>query len=47
LLQKNQELLALYRAHQPFHEVASPNQAEPSAVNHSSDTIEKFIPTAP
>ena len=47
LLKRNQELLALYRAHQPYHEVASTNQAESSAVNPSSNDAEKFVPAAP
>jgi hypothetical protein len=29
LLKKNQELLELYRRHQPYHETASPATAEP------------------
>ena len=34
LLQKNRELLALYRAHRPYHGATSPNQREPAADNH-------------
>jgi Tfp pilus assembly protein PilF len=33
LLQKNQELLELYRQHQPYHEAANPDQTGPAAVN--------------
>jgi tetratricopeptide (TPR) repeat protein len=47
LLQKNQELLQLYRAHQPYHEMASPNPTEPSATNPLSGNIEKLVPGAP
>ncbi|MGA3284481.1 MAG: fused MFS/spermidine synthase [Verrucomicrobiota bacterium] len=32
LLQKNQELLELYRAHRPYDEAGSPNQTKPSAI---------------
>jgi tetratricopeptide (TPR) repeat protein len=32
LLQKNQELLVLYRAHRPFHEFTSPAQTEPATL---------------
>jgi tetratricopeptide (TPR) repeat protein len=42
LLQKNQELLARYRNHQPYHEVASPDPAEPSVVD-----AEKTVPAKP
>jgi Flp pilus assembly protein TadD len=48
LLQINQELLQLYHAHQPHHEVASPDQTEPSAVAHpASGVTEKLVPAAP
>jgi hypothetical protein len=47
LVQKNQELRVLYRAHKRYHEVASPNQAESSAVNPPSTDAEKFVPTGP
>jgi len=47
LLKKNQELLALYRAHKPYHEMMSPGQAEPSAVNPPSNDAEKLVPAAP
>ena len=48
LLKRNQELLALYLKHQPYHEVASPDQAEPSAVAHpASGGTEKLVPAVP
>jgi tetratricopeptide (TPR) repeat protein len=47
LLKKNQELLALYRAHKPYHEVASTNQAEPPAVNPPATDAGKPVPAAP
>ncbi len=47
LLKKNQELLALYRAHKPYHEVASTNQAEPPAINPPANDAEKPAPAAP
>ncbi|MGD0208597.1 MAG: tetratricopeptide repeat protein [Verrucomicrobiota bacterium] len=48
LMQKNQELLVLYRAHRPYHEAASPDQAEPSAAAHpASGGTEKLVPAAP
>jgi len=34
LVERNQQLLALYRAHQPYHEVASPGQTEESRTNN-------------
>jgi tetratricopeptide (TPR) repeat protein len=47
LLKKNQDLLALYRVHQPYHEVASTNQAEPPAVNPPANDAQKPAPAAP
>ncbi len=47
LLKKNQELLALYRAHKPYHEVASTNQAEPPAINPPATDAQKPAPAAP
>jgi tetratricopeptide (TPR) repeat protein len=47
LVQKNQELLMLYRAHRPYHELASPNPAEPAATNSPSGNTEKLVPAAP
>jgi tetratricopeptide (TPR) repeat protein len=47
LLKRNQELLALYRAHQPYREAASPDQAEPAAANDSSGDAEKPVRTVP
>jgi hypothetical protein len=47
LLQKNQELLQLYRAHKPYHEPASPNPTEPSVTNPPSGNTEKLVPGAP
>ena len=44
LLKRNQELLALYRTHQPYHEAASPNQAEPAAANDSSFFLPGILP---
>jgi tetratricopeptide (TPR) repeat protein len=38
LLQKNQELLELYRAHRPYHELTKPNPSEPSTTSRPSDT---------
>jgi hypothetical protein len=35
LLKRNQELLALYRAHRSYHEVAATNQPEPSVIDLS------------
>jgi tetratricopeptide (TPR) repeat protein len=35
LLQKNQELLSMYRAHRSYHEVAATNQPEPSVLDLS------------
>jgi Flp pilus assembly protein TadD len=48
LLKRNQELLALYLKHQPYHEVAGPDQTVPSAVAHPvSGGTEKLVPAAP
>jgi tetratricopeptide (TPR) repeat protein len=47
LLKRNQELLVLYRAHRPYHEVASPDQAEPPAARPVSGDAEKLVPAAP
>jgi tetratricopeptide (TPR) repeat protein len=47
LVKKNQELLVLYRAHKPYHEIMNPGQAEPSAVNPASGDTEKLVPAAP
>ncbi|HTY86673.1 MAG TPA: fused MFS/spermidine synthase [Candidatus Acidoferrum sp.] len=48
LVQKNQELLELYRAHKPFHELTSPPPAETSAtVAPASGSTEKLVPPAP
>ena len=47
LLKINQKLLVLYRAHKPYHEMMSPGQAEPSAVNPPSNDAEKLVPAAP
>jgi len=44
LLRRNQELLVLYRAHKPYHEITGSNQPEPSAVNHASSDAEKLVP---
>jgi hypothetical protein len=47
-LKRNQELLALYLKHQPYHEVAGPDQTVPSAVAHPvSGGTEKLVPAAP
>jgi tetratricopeptide (TPR) repeat protein len=46
LVQKNQELLLLYRAHRPFHESTSPSQTEPPTNNPSSTNVEKLVPAA-
>ncbi len=46
LVQKNQELLKLYRAHKPFHELPSPKPAETSAATPAPDNTEKLVPTA-
>jgi hypothetical protein len=47
LLQKNQELLLLYQKHQPYHAVASPDQAEPPAARPAPGDAEKLVPGAP
>jgi tetratricopeptide (TPR) repeat protein len=47
LLQKNRELLELYRAHRPYHEAAGPGQPESSAVNPSSGNPEQLVPAVP
>jgi tetratricopeptide (TPR) repeat protein len=47
LLQRNQELLLLYQKHQPYHAVASPDQAVPPAANPASGDAEKLVPGAP
>jgi hypothetical protein len=47
LLQKNQELLLLYRAHRPYHDSASPKPAEPSTAAPASGGAEKLVPAAP
>ncbi|HEY5041456.1 MAG TPA: tetratricopeptide repeat protein, partial [Verrucomicrobiae bacterium] len=39
LLQKNQELLELYRQHQPCREAASPGQLEPPSTNQPSEIL--------
>jgi Tfp pilus assembly protein PilF len=44
LLRRNQELLVLYRAHKPYHEITGSNQPEPSAVNPASSDAEKLVP---
>ncbi len=46
LLIRNQELLALYRKHQPYHEVAATNQSDP-AVLDLADSPGKPVPTGP
>jgi tetratricopeptide (TPR) repeat protein len=47
LLQRNQELLLLYRKHQPYHEPASPDPAEPPANHAASGNAEKLVPATP
>ena len=47
LLQKDRERLALYRKHQPYHEAASSDQAEPSTAAPPSGGTEKLVPAAP
>jgi tetratricopeptide (TPR) repeat protein len=47
LLKRNQEMLELYRIHQPYYEAAGPNQAEPSAAAPASSGVEKLVPAAP
>ena len=47
LLEKNQELLEMYRNHEPYRDVASPNQAEPSTDGHSSDNLQTPVSHAP
>jgi len=47
LLKRNQELLVLYRAHKPYHEITGSNQPEPSATNPASGDAEKLVPGAP
>jgi hypothetical protein len=39
LLKRNQELLELYRRHQPYRDVANPEPPEASAANGSPDSI--------
>jgi Tfp pilus assembly protein PilF len=47
LLKRNQELLALYRTHQPYREVASPSQVGPSTIAPAPGDTEKPAPTVP
>jgi tetratricopeptide (TPR) repeat protein len=47
LLKRNQELLVLYRAHRPYHEVTSPDQAELPAAGPVSGDAEKPVPNVP
>ena len=47
LLQKNQELLVLYRAHRPYHESTGPKPAGASTAAPASGGIEKLVPAAP
>ena len=47
LLQKNQELLVLYRAHRPYHESAGPKPAEPTNAAPAPGDPEKLVPAAP
>jgi Flp pilus assembly protein TadD len=39
LLEKNQELLGLYRSHQAYREAANPNASDQSATNRPPDSI--------
>ena len=41
LLKRNQELLALYRTHQPYREAASPSQVGPSTIAPAAGDTEK------
>jgi len=47
LLKRNQELLALYRTHQPYREAASPSQVGPSTIAPAPGDTEKPAPTVP
>lgn len=47
LLKRNQELLALYRTHQPYREAASPSQAGPSTIAPAPGDTEKPAHTVP
>ena len=47
LLNRNQELLELYRQHRPYHETSKPGQTEPSAAITPSDNIKKPASNAP
>jgi tetratricopeptide (TPR) repeat protein len=47
LLQKNQELLVLYRAHRPYHDSTLPKPAEPATNAPAAENIEKLVPPAP
>ena len=47
LLQKNQELLELYRRHQPYHEPSNPDQAGPTTSSAPFNIPQQNIPDAP
>jgi tetratricopeptide (TPR) repeat protein len=47
LVQKNQELLVLYRAHRPYHDSANPKPAEPATNPPAAGSIEKLVPGTP
>ena len=47
LLQKNQELLELYRARRPYHDLAAPNPAAPTNAAPAAGDTEKLVPAAP
>jgi Tfp pilus assembly protein PilF len=47
LLKRNQELLALYRTHQPYREGANPDQAEPATIVPAPGDTEKPAHTVP
>ena len=47
LLQKNQELLMLYRKHRPYHDLTSPAPATPATVPEPAGDVEKPATNAP
>ena len=47
LLQRNQELMELYRAHKPYHETASPDQSQPTTDEPSAGNPQTVVPHAP